>query len=132
METARLDVAYKILIVDDDENLLQALSRQLKLARYDVAFAVDGISAISAAQAEKPDLIILDLGLPAGDGFKVMERIKSITRLIDVPIITLTGKDARTCKERALEAGAKVFLEKPVPGDVLLAAIRSKLGEAES
>src|ERR1039458_3619708 len=65
----------KILIVDDDPDLRRGLNLRLRANHYETAYATDGFSAISMAQKERPDLIILDLGLPAGDGFVVMERL---------------------------------------------------------
>jgi DNA-binding response OmpR family regulator len=64
----------KILIVDDDPDLRRGLNLRLRSAHYETAYATDGFSAISMAQKERPDLIILDIGLPAGDGFVVLER----------------------------------------------------------
>ena len=120
----------KILIVDDDPDLRRGLNVRLRANNYDTAFATDGMSAISVAQKEKPDLIILDLGLPAGDGFTVIERLKAIAPLAVVPIIVLSARDPQTSKERALKAGAETFFQKPVDNEELLAAIRKALGES--
>jgi len=91
--------------------------------------ATDAISAISVAQQEEPDVVILDIGLPAGDGFMVMERMSHLRRLATIPIIILTGRDPSTNRQRALDAGVQAFLQKPVDNDVLLAAIRKALGQ---
>ena len=120
----------KILIVDDDPDLRRGLSVRLRANHYDTVFAVDGLSAISVAQKEKPDLIILDLGLPAGDGFTVMERLKFLAPLASTPVIVVSARDPQASKERALKAGADVFLQKPVDNDELLASIRKALGES--
>jgi len=119
----------KLLIVDDDRDLIRGLSIRLQACGYDLVFATDGISAISVAQKEKPDLIILDLGLPAGDGFTVMGRCKSILPLFLIPIIVLTAREPLLNQERALETGAVAYFQKPVANDELLAAIRKALGE---
>ncbi len=118
----------KVLIVDDDEDVLRGLSVRLKANGYNVVFAADGISAISAARKEDPEVIILDIGLPAGDGFSVMERLGSLLPVAHIPIIILTARDISGNKERALNAGAKAFLQKPVDNDVLLETIRKVLG----
>jgi CheY-like chemotaxis protein len=118
----------KVLLVDDDKDVLQGLSVRLKANGYNVAFAADGISAISAAQKERPEVIILDIGLPAGDGFTVMERLGLILPLALIPIIILTARDTSGNKERALNAGAQAFLQKPVDNDVLLETIQKVLG----
>ncbi len=119
----------KILIIDDDKDLLRGMVIRLKANDYDVVSAVDGISAISVARKEEPDLVILDIGLPGGDGFSVMERLGSLTTLLHIPIIILTARDISGNKERALNAGAQAFLQKPVDNDVLLAAIAKALGK---
>ena len=118
----------KILIVDDDKDVLRGLTVRLKANGYNVVLAADGYSAISAARKEKPDVIILDIGLPAGDGFSVMERLGSLLPLAVIPIIILTARDISGNKERALNAGAQAFLQKPIDNDVLLETIRKVLG----
>ena len=119
----------KVLIVEDDLDLLRGLNVRLRANGYSVVAATDGISAISVARKEEPDVIILDLGLPAGDGFSVMERLKSLIPLAHIPVIVITGRDPLGNLERALTAGAQAFLQKPVDNDVLLEAIRKALGE---
>ncbi|HEX7475735.1 MAG TPA: response regulator, partial [Dehalococcoidales bacterium] len=119
----------KVLIVDDDKDMLRGLSIRLRAHGYNVVFAVDGISAISEALKEEPDVIILDIGLPGGDGFSVMERLGSLLPVAHIPIIILTARDISGSKERALNAGARAFLQKPVDNDVLLETLRKVLGE---
>ena len=117
----------KVLIVDDDSNVLRGLSIRLKANGYNVVFASDGISAISTAREQEPDAIILDLGLPGGDGFSVMERLGAILPLSDIPIIVLTAREISGNREKALNAGAQAFLQKPVENEVLLETIRNLL-----
>lgn len=119
----------KILIVDDDADLRRGLNVRLRANNYETVFATDGMSAISVAQKERPDLVVLDLGLPAGDGFTVMERFKAIAPLSVVPIIVVSARDPQVNRDRALKAGAETFLQKPVDNDELLSAIRKALGE---
>jgi CheY-like chemotaxis protein len=99
----------KILVVEDDLDLLRGLNVCLRTNGYNVVAATDGISAISVARKEEPSVIILDLGLPAGDGFSVMERLKSLIPLAHIPVVVLTGKDPAGNLERALTAGAQAF-----------------------
>ena len=120
----------KVLVVDDDVDLLQGLRVLLKAKGYEVVFATDGLSSINTARMEMPDVIILDIGLPAGDGFVVLDRLKSMQPLASVPIIILTAMDPCNSKERALNAGAKFFFQKPFDNDELLAAIRKATGES--
>jgi DNA-binding response OmpR family regulator len=121
----------KILIVDDDPDVRHGMHLRLKANHYDTFFAADALSSMVEARKHEPDLIILDLGLPAGDGFLVMERLKSIPSLAVIPIIVVSARDARANQERAVKAGAKAFLQKPVDNAELLAVIRQALGEPE-
>ena len=118
----------KILIVDDDEDLAKGLRVRLRAQNYAVGVATDAVSATSEAKKDPPDLILLDLGLPAGDGFIVMERLSNIESLASVPIIVVSARDPETNKKRALEAGAMAYLQKPVDNEELLIAIRKALG----
>jgi DNA-binding response OmpR family regulator len=119
----------KILIVDDDPDVRQGMHVRLKANHYDTFFAGDALSSMAEARKNEPDLIILDLGLPAGDGFVVMERLKSFPALAVIPIIVVSARDVLANKERALKAGAKAFLQKPVDNAELLKVIRQALGE---
>jgi two-component system OmpR family response regulator len=118
----------KVLIVDDDKDMLRGMNIRLKANGYNVVFAADAISAISVARKEEPDTIILDIGLPGGDGFTVMERLKSLLPVAYIPIIILTARDVSGNQERAINAGAYAFLQKPVDNDVLLETIQNALG----
>ncbi len=117
----------KILIVDDDPDLRQALKLRLRANHYDTVHAVDGYSAITQAHKEGPDLIILDLGLPAGDGFVVLERLQSDDRLCDIPVIVLTARDPQSSEQRVLKSGAAAFFQKPADNAELLEVIRATL-----
>lgn len=120
----------KILMVDDDKDLLRAMNVSLRTAGYEVVPAHDAISAVSTARKEKPDLIILDLGLPGGDGFLVMQRLRSLYDLALVPIIVMSARDAATNRERALQSGAEAYFQKPVDRKAFMAAAQKALGEA--
>ena len=103
----------KILIIDDDQHLLLGLTARLKGNGYTVFWATDAISAITVARKEAPDLVILDLGLPAGDGFVVLERMRGLADLVATPVIVLSAADPADNERRALEAGAVAFFQKP-------------------
>ena len=120
----------KILIVDDDSDLRQALKLLLRANHYDTVHAVDGYSAIAQAYKEKPDLIILDLGLPAGDGFIVLDRLQRDDRLSSIPVIVLTARDPESSEQRALDGGAAAFFQKPADNAELLSVIRATLPKA--
>lgn len=119
----------KILIVDDDPDVLKSMHVRLKANHYDTFFAADAISCMAEARKSEPDLMILDLGLPAGDGFLVMERLKAVPSLASIPIIVVSGRELRVNQKQAIQAGARAFLQKPVDNAELLAVIRQALGE---
>jgi DNA-binding response OmpR family regulator len=122
----------KILIVDDDPHLLLGLAPRLQANSYSVVTAADAISAIAVARNEVPDLIILDLGLPGGDGFVVMERIRNLATLASIPIIVLSAWDPAGNRKRSLDAGAVAFFQKPPDNHEFLTAIRHALGESSA
>jgi DNA-binding response OmpR family regulator len=120
----------KILIVDDDPELRRALNLRFRANHYETAYATDGLSAIAMAQKEKPDVIILDVGLPAGDGFVVMDRLQQNAELASIPVIVLTARDPQGTRQRIMTAGASAFFQKPADNGKLLNAIRSVLSPA--
>jgi DNA-binding response OmpR family regulator len=103
META------KILIVDDDPDLRCALKLRLRASHYQTLQASDGYSTTAVAQRDRPDLIILDLGLPAGDGYVVLERLQDSDSLSEIPVIVPMCRDAQSNEQRALQSGAIGF-----------------------
>jgi CheY-like chemotaxis protein len=115
------------LVVDDNGAIRQGLSVRLRANGYRVLFAVDAISATAAIVTQKPDLVILDLGLPCGDGFVVMERLTKLDRLANIPVIVVTGRELKDNQDRALAAGAVAFFQKPVDDTKLLSAINKAL-----
>ncbi len=122
----------KIMIVDDDPDLRQALRLRLRANNYDTINAGDGYSAIALAYKEHPDLIILDLGLPAGDGFVVLDRLQKDDKLSAIPVIVLTARDPQSSERRALQSGAAAFFQKPADNGELLDVIRASLTHAGS
>jgi DNA-binding response OmpR family regulator len=120
----------KILIVDDDPDLRRALRLRLRANNYETVHAQDGYSAVAVARKERPDLIVLDLGLPAGDGFVVLERLQNIDTMAGVPVVVLTARDPQNNEERALKGGAAAFFQKPVDNAELLDVIRASLSDS--
>jgi two-component system KDP operon response regulator KdpE len=114
----------KIMIVDDDPALRQALNLRLRANSYETVAACDGYSALALAQKEHPDLILLDLGLPAGDGFAVMRHLQQFPALAAIPVIVLTARDPQANEKPTLESGAVAFFQKPADNDELLEVIR--------
>ncbi len=120
-----------ILVVEDDADVRLGYHILLKAHHYDTFFAADSLTAISEGRKHQPDLIILDLGLPAGDGFVVMERFRANIYLSVIPVIVVSGRDLQGNKERALKAGAKAFVQKPWNNEELLTIIATLLGQSD-
>ena len=120
----------KIMVVDDDPDLRQVLSLRLRANNFDTINACDGYSAIALAQKERPNLIILDLGLPAGDGFSVLKNLQQYPALSTIPVIVLTARDPEGNEKRTLQSGAVAFFQKPADNNELLDVIRTALPNA--
>jgi two-component system KDP operon response regulator KdpE len=118
----------KILIVDDDQDTRQLLKIRLEVNGYETAFAADAVTAITAAREERPDLILLDFGLPGGDGVVVIERLKTFPALAHIPVVVVSAREPSATEERAAAAGAKAYVQKPIDNEELLRTIRSALG----
>ena len=112
-----------ILVVDDNPDIRKGLGLRLRANGYDVLMAADALSATAAIVKQEPNLVILDLGLPCGDGFVVMERLQKHDQLAQIPVIVLTGRGKTNNMDRALRAGAVAFFQKPVEDAPLLLAI---------
>jgi DNA-binding response OmpR family regulator len=120
-----------ILVADDDPDMRLSLQVRLKAAQYEVIFAEDGVASIAETRKHRPDLILLDLGLPAGDGFSVLENLRANVGMSSIPVVVLSGRDSSTNRSRALKAGAKAFLQKPVDNARLMSVIGQTLGDTE-
>ncbi|WP_155371346.1 response regulator [Catellatospora vulcania] len=112
----------KILIVDDEPQILRALRINLRARGYDVELAPDGANALRAAGAYHPDVVVLDLGLPDMDGVEVIRGLRGWSA---APIIVLSGRTGSEDKVEALDAGADDYVTKPFGVDELLARIRA-------
>ena len=112
---------FKILVVEDDRSVSNLITTTLKLNQYSYLRASGGQEAVSICASAKPDLILLDLGLPDMDGISVIETIRSWSQ---VPIIVITARSEETDKISALDSGADDYLTKPFSVDELMARIR--------
>jgi DNA-binding response OmpR family regulator len=117
----------KILIVEDDADVARLLSARLKSAGYEALIAVDAIQGVQFSHRQKPDLIILDLMLPAGDGLSVVENLRLSAYSSRIPIIVLTGIKDEDYKNKAMEKGVSAYFQKPYNADELLSAIKDIL-----
>jgi two-component system KDP operon response regulator KdpE len=111
----------RILVVDDEPNILSTLAPLLRARGYDVLTAMNGRSAVETAERDKPDLVVLDLGLPDIDGVEVCRIIRESQ---SVPIIVLSARGSESDKVRALDIGANDYMTKPFGTEELLARVR--------
>lgn len=114
----------KILLVEDEKNIILGVKTCLEVANYKVVVVEDGEKAIEAALKEKPDLILLDLMLPKMNGFQVCQQLKTMEETKHIPIVVLTAKTSEEDKERAREAGADSYMTKPFRPEELWQEIR--------
>lgn len=103
----------KILLVEDEKNIILGVKTCLEVANYNVLVVEDGEKAIETAVEEKPDLILLDLMLPKMDGFTVCRELKSKEETKNIPIVVLTAKVEEESRRQAMEAGADSYMTKP-------------------
>ena len=119
----------KILLVEDNEMNRDMLSRRLLKKGYDLVMAVDGEQALEMAQAEVPDLILMDISLPGLDGWEATRRLKANPETKGIPIIALTAHAMAGDREKCLEAGCNDYDTKPVEFPRLLGKIQELLGK---
>ena len=117
----------KVLIVEDDDNLRRGLTWRLHASGYEIVQATDGVAAISVARHERPDVVLLDLGLPAGDGLVVLERYANLPDLSTIPVVVLTGRDPRIAEPATRKFHVAAFLQKPADNKDLVEAIERAL-----
>jgi two-component system KDP operon response regulator KdpE len=122
---------FRILVVDDEVRILNFLSSKLKASGYEVLTASNGLEGLEQAQAQEPDMIVLDLLMPKMDGLEMLKELRSLSA---VPVIILTAKDADADRIKGLQLGADDYLPKPFNPDELVArieAIRRRLEPSE-
>jgi DNA-binding response OmpR family regulator len=122
-------MAKKILIVDDDKQIVLLLASRLKANNYEIAVAYDALQAVAQAFSEKPDLILLDMKMPAGSGISVMDDLKNSTNTALIPVIIITAYPSIEIQQKVKEMGAVGFISKPFKAEDLLPRIRKVLGE---
>jgi two-component system KDP operon response regulator KdpE len=122
-------MAPRILVVDDEPNIIATVAPLLRARGYEVISAMSGRGALEAVERDKPDLIVLDLGLPDINGVEVCRQIR---QELTIPIIVLSARGAEGDKVNALDAGADDYVTKPFGTEELLARIRAALRRTES
>jgi len=121
-----------VLLVDDNNTVLLTLGVRLKSMGYTVYTAKDAINAVSAVRKNTPDVVVLDISLPAGDGFVVAERLQNLVNSAATPIIFITSSENPAHRERAHKLGAVGFLTKPFDATALADAIESALSPGDT
>jgi DNA-binding response OmpR family regulator len=117
----------KILVIDDMPNVVTMVKARLEASGYEVITAYDGQQGLTYAYAEKPDLIILDIVMPAGGGYSVYARLKMSPKTRSVPVIFLTAKDRPEDMARAYKLGAQYYVKKPYKPEMLLETVKKVL-----
>ena len=120
----------KILVVDDEPNIVKMLAARLESSGYDVITAAEGLEALNKARLEKPDLIILDVMLPEMDGFKVCAMLKFDCNFANVPVIMLTARAHESDVKMGKTLGINDYIIKPFDGNMLVARVRELLHQA--
>lgn len=123
-------MSRKILVVDDNPDILKALSIRLRAAGYEVISAVDGVQALRKAHNERPDVVILDMMIPAGDGFTVLDKLALSADTLLMPVIILTASPRFEIEDETLARGARYFLRKPYQPEELMRCVKDCLGES--
>ncbi len=119
----------RILVVDDETELVKAIQIRLEAANYEVLTSYDGQEALEKARNENPDLIILDLMLPKIDGYKVCRILKFDARYKKIPILMLTARSQESDEKVGYETGADAYITKPFQHEVVMAKIKELLKE---
>lgn len=119
----------RILIVDDEKDLVEMLTLRLEASNYEALRAYDGREALDKAKKEKPDLIILDLMIPKIDGYKVCRMLKFDEKYKHIPIIMFTARAQGEDRKLGEEVGADAYITKPFEPQALLAKIKELLGD---
>ena len=122
----------KILIVDDEKTLVNLLAMRLKNYGYEVDAAYDAIYAVTQAVKSKPDLVLLDISMPAGGGLTALKNIRNNIKVFDLPIIVMTGRADKETRETAEKLGISGYFEKPLDKARLMEKLREILGEKDT
>jgi CheY-like chemotaxis protein len=117
----------RILIVEDNEENRDALSRRLQRRGFEVISAADGKAGVAMAQSEKPDLVLMDMNMPELDGWEATRQIKAVPECKDLPVVALTAHALTGDRERALEVGCADYHTKPVDFSKLMTQIEALL-----
>ena len=118
----------KVLVVEDEPVQIKVLTGGLAAEGFDVVVARDGVQAVATVRREQPHLVLLDIGLPGGDGYVVIKRLKAMSHHASLPIIAVSARAAETDRSRMLELGADDYFQKPVTLPELISRVHELLG----
>lgn len=118
-----------ILLVDDDREIVQALSIRLRSEGYNILEAYDGETGLTKAIERHPDAIVLDIRMPGMDGLSMLRKLQENEDICEVPTIVLSANIAEQVRAKALQLRARYFIEKPYKSETLVVAIQSVLGK---
>jgi len=127
-----MDMANKILVVDDEPNIVLSLEFLMKQAGFLVRTAPDGEAGLAAIAIEQPDLVLLDVMMPRKNGYEVCQTIRAHPDWKDIYIVMLTAKGREVEREKGLALGANAYITKPFSTQEVVAQVRKLLAEAES
>lgn len=121
----------RILVVDDDREIVRGLCIRLKAAGYEVMTAHDGLAGLEAATELRPDAMLLDIRMPVMDGLAVLAKLRTREETKNLPVIVLSANVAEKAKSRSLNLGARHFVEKPYDAKTIVEALQSALGNTK-
>ena len=122
-------MAQRILIVDDEPNILISVEYLMKREGFEVSVARDGLEALDRARADRPDLVVLDVMMPRLDGFQVCEQLRADPELAGLPILMLTAKGRAVEMKQGLAVGADDYMPKPFSTRELVERVKALLAE---
>lgn len=121
-------MSKKILVCDDEFDFAKVVTNRLKSKGYEVVIAVDGVQSVAAAHREKPDLILLDIKMPAGGGRSAYENLQTSSDTMSIPVIIFSALPPSQVKEQAEQLGASDYITKPYEPEELLSKIKKLIG----
>lgn len=121
-------MAKRILLAEDEANIVTSLTFLLERAGFSVAAEMDGLAALESALADPPDVMVLDVMLPGLDGMEILRRLRASDATRSLPVVMLTAKGQREDRENALAAGADLFITKPFSNTELVDAVAGLAG----
>lgn len=121
-------MAKRILIADDERDFVMMLGASLRLKGYEVVEAYDGEETLRKARSDRPDIILLDVGMPKLDGFAIVDRMKEMGDCAGIPVVMVTGRGDFESVGKGMRGGVAAYISKPVRLDALLGIIVGLIG----